>query len=108
MPAWPNQLACKRACRQRAWLRRHFGTSTHCLVGAVSTFALGADELDHRPGPGLQRVDAERLAERRPSVEIEAVGADGVGAANSGQVVEEALHVNRAVGRLSWHRFSHS
>ena len=25
MPAWPNQLACKRACRQRAWLRRHFG-----------------------------------------------------------------------------------
>jgi len=25
MPAWANQLACKRACRQRAWLRRHFG-----------------------------------------------------------------------------------
>src|SRR5712692_2486134 len=25
MPAWANQLACKRACRQRAWLRHHFG-----------------------------------------------------------------------------------
>jgi len=24
MPAWPNQRACSRACRQRAWLRRHF------------------------------------------------------------------------------------
>src|SRR5712692_10288994 len=27
MPARPNQLACRRACRQRAWLRRHFGRS---------------------------------------------------------------------------------
>ena len=35
MPAWPNQLACTRACRQRAWLRRHFGPapqSPECCI----------------------------------------------------------------------------